>query len=33
MGVMSLSVGQGADVVISAEGADADDASQLFQKQ
>ena len=26
MGVMSLGVGQGADVVISAEGADADDA-------
>ncbi len=33
MGVMSLGVGQGADVTISAEGADADDESQLSLKQ
>ena len=32
MGVMSLGVGQGADVVISAEGADADDALQPRHK-
>ena len=33
MGVMSLGVGQGADVTISAEGADADDAIAAISEQ
>jgi phosphocarrier protein len=32
MGVMSLGVGQGADVTISAEGADADDALAAIEE-